>query len=442
MKKLMILIIGVCMMSNVLALGISPAKIETEFELNKEQEFTVNVINNEAKTIDVAMYAQGELGEYVKFKPSKIKMEPSDYSKPVQFSLKLPKEIETPGVNEILVTAKEIVPNKEDQPIVIGSSVSVISVLKVNVPYQGKYATANIYVSEAEPGSEATIAIEVKNLGKEKITRAKATVNIINPEGESAATLNTDEKSIEPGTKRELITKWTPTEAGTYKAVSLINYDEKQTTATKEFQVGNFFLRLLSVTVKNFKLGGIAKFDILTQNIGNEMIMQAFSKIMLDKNNQKIMDAESNRVDMNKGETRVMNIYWDTEGVAKGIYYGIVRLVYLDKSSEKKIKMTINENEIETEILPTGFAIAPEEETKQGVKNKSIIFVMILFLIIFLLFIFFLIKRRKKDDKTEDQTKKQDKNTTKPKKTAKKRQTETSKAVNNPEQTEESQKNL
>jgi hypothetical protein len=55
-------------------------------------------------------------------------------------------------------------------------------------------------------------------------------------------------------TKRELIAKWVPQSVGSYIVVAVVNYDGKQTSVTKQFNVGNFFLRLMSITVKNFKI--------------------------------------------------------------------------------------------------------------------------------------------------------------------------------------------
>lgn len=372
MKALAIFFALVLCFPLALALGVSPAKVEVDFVTNLQQDFTVSVINNNAQSLDVAIYADGPHSSYVRFPVSTLHLNPNEYSKSFTFSLSLPKSMEVPGFNDIPIVIKEVERVGEGETISVGSSINVISLLRVKVPYPGRYATASLIIPDGEPGSEVVIAVEVNNLGKEDIKSAKASVNVIGSDGVRVAALETDEKSVSSISKRELVTKWVPSQIGTYKAVAVVNYDGSQASASKEFNVGNFFLRLLSVTVKNFKLGGIAKFDILLQNVGSEIIKQTYVKMALDSENKRMMDVESNRIDINSQEMKVANAYWDTEGISKGIYYGLINLIYHDKSSEKKIKMTVKENSLETEVV-TGMVVAETQKPEIGFSTPFIV---------------------------------------------------------------------
>ena len=376
-----------------LGLGVSPAKVDVDFAPNLKWDFTVNVINNEGKPLDVIIYAQGPLSTAVSFKQTTIHMNPDEYSKPVTITLNLPEKVDDPGLHEIMITVKEAHETVEGEPISIGSSLSVVSMLRVNVPYPGKYAKAELFISETDPGREATFVVEVNNLGREDISAARAIITVTNPDGKVIAKLETDEKPVVSMTKRELIAKWVPTDVGRYRAAAVVDYDGKQVSVAKEFNVGSFFLRLISVTVKNFKLGGIAKFDVLTENGGNDLISQAYAKLLLDEAGKRIMDVESSRVDVKPGETKSLNAYWDTEGVSRGVYYGLIRLFYSDKSSENKIKMTVEDDDIRTEII-TGMAVAPQSS---AIKPSGVISVVVISSLVAASFVFFYIRRRIKN---------------------------------------------
>jgi len=393
MKKLILVFAFLCTLPAFSALGVSPAKIDVDFTPNLKWDFTINVINNEAKYLDVILYAEGPLSTSVKFKQTSLHMDPDEYSKPVILTLELPGKVDEPGLHEILITVKESQKTVEGEPISIGSSLSVVSMLRVNVPYPGKYAKADLFISEADPGREATFAVEVHNLGGEDIAEARATISISDPDGKVIAKVETDEKPVVSMTKRELIAKWVPASSGRYKATAVVDYDGEETSVTKEFNAGSFLLRLVSITVKNFKLGGIAKFDILTENLGNEIVMQAYSRISLDEADRRIMDVESNRIDLKSEETKVMNAYWDTEGVSRGVYYGLVKLLYSDQSSENKIKMTVEDDEIRTEII-TGMAVAPQAP---GVKPSGVVSVVVISSLAAGSLLFFYIRRRIKN---------------------------------------------
>lgn len=389
-KPLVFFLAVMCVLPGVLSLGVSPAKIDVDFAPNLKWDFTINVINNEGKPLDVMLYSQGPLADSVSFREKSIHMGADEYSKPVAVTLNLPDKIEEPGLHEILIVVKEGQKAVGDEPISIGSSLNVVSMLRVNVPYQGKYAKAALFISEADPGQEVTFAVEVQNLGKEDISAAGAKISIAGPDGKVVARVDTDEKPVVSMTKRELIAKWMPSEVGRYSAEAVVDYDGKETSASKEFNVGSFFLKLLSITVKNFKLGGIAKFDILTENMGNDVIAQAYSKMSLDEAGKSIMEVESNRIDVKPDESKVMNGYWDTEGVSRGVYYGLVRLLYSDKSSENKIKMTVEDDDITTEII-TGMTVAPQSS---GVTRSGMVSVVVIFSLAAASAGFFFIRKR------------------------------------------------
>ena len=115
--------------------------------------------------------------------------------------------------------------------------------------------------------------IPVLSLGEENINKASATIDILGPTNEKLATVKTDEKAVESKNRRDLTAKWkADVNPGVYHAVAVVNYDGKLVRVEKNFGVGNLLIDVVDVKVKNFKLGGIAKFEISLENKWNQKI--------------------------------------------------------------------------------------------------------------------------------------------------------------------------
>jgi len=113
------------------ALGISPAKVEINFEPNLKRSITYNVYEDNIQR-EVEVYVDGDLEEYVKLDKKEF-----TGSGKVIVTLKLPKEIEKPGRHLLFVRARE----KVDDELVggaVGTSVTIGAVIVIHVPSPGR----------------------------------------------------------------------------------------------------------------------------------------------------------------------------------------------------------------------------------------------------------------------------------------------------------------
>lgn len=375
-KTLLLMIVIFLLAEKAFALGITPGKTTINFEPDLERTVELTILNNEQKELSLALNVESELSKYVSLEEKDIKLSPSEGSKTVKYKVKLPEKIDKPGIHEARVIIREA-KSVTGEGINVGASLSVASILNINVPYEGKYAEANLFITDQ--AGETVFVVEITNYGKEDIEKAKASIDIF--EGDKKLdTLQTDEKPVEQQMRKELTSKWANARPGTYKAKAKISYDDKIIETEKEFKTGGFFIKLIDIAVKNFNLGQIAKFQILLENIANEKAEDVYARMTLnDQTGKKIMDVESQRTELQSQERKEVQAYWDTETVAKGEYNGKAELHANKESWEASMSMEVQQNEIKTRIGPTAMAVT---ETKTGYKTTPLIGILVIALII------------------------------------------------------------
>ena len=290
-KPTLLIIVIIVLANQIHALGIAPSHSDIIFEPSLEKTIQLKVINNAHKDFDAVVYAEGALAEYIIIENPTISLSKDQDSKIISYKVNLPKSLEKQGMHEAKVVVREI-PKETKEGTTITASLAVASKLKVMVPYKGKYAEIKLFVTNFKQNQESNFAVEVRNLGTEDILEAYAIVNIYDPLNNKLAAITSNKASVKSKDKEILIAKWTPKLGpGNYRAVATLMYDSLNTRDEKPFTIGTFELGITSISVTDFKLGGIAKFDILVENNWNEDIPNVFAEATVkdDKGKQHLV---------------------------------------------------------------------------------------------------------------------------------------------------------
>lgn len=379
---LFLIVLSILIIEDVSALGISPGKKTINFEPNLEQEITLTVYNNEHKDFTATIFTRGELGNYIELEQTELKFSSEETEKSFNYKIKSPEKIDKPGSHQAEIVVREISAAEEGEDIIIGALIAVVSQLEVKVPFPGKYAVANLDIVNAKPNEEVKFFIRVSNLGEEDIENTTAKIIILDPNNNEIAIISTNSKSIKTKDRKELTGKWTANVTlGEYKVITIVCYDDLETIIESSFVIGEFFINSLDISVKNFRLGQIAKFNILVENLANREIKDVAAQLLLfDENENKVMDIKSTPINVKALDKKELIAYWDTESVKEGTYPGKIILSYEDKAAEKQIRTIVTANEIKTEIVGiTAFAVAaPETEFKTNSVFVIIIVILIL----------------------------------------------------------------
>jgi len=389
LKSILLIIVIIVLASQTYALGIAPSHSDIIFEPGLEKTIQLKVINNAHKDFDAVVYAEGKLAEYITINEPMIKLTKDQDSKIISYKLNLPKTLKKQGMHEARIVVREI-PKETKGGTTITANLAVVSKLKVMVPYKGKYAEIKLFVTNFKQNEESNFAVEVRNLGTQDILEAKAVIDIYGPLNNKLETITSNKASVKSKNKEILIAKWTPKfGSGSYHAVATLIYDELNTKDEKSFTIGTLELDIVSISVTDFRLGGIAKFDILVENNWNMEIPNVYAETTVTDNKGEIYTQfKTASADIPAFGKQELNAYWDTAKVIPGTYKFDIILNYLDQKTEKIFDIMVEYDKITATLV--GKAIAVEEEEKPAlVKSIYILIFLVVILIIFNIVIYF-----------------------------------------------------
>jgi hypothetical protein len=223
-RKLALWIIVLLLLSaNVFALGVSPGRTTIEYSSNSQHTVKFNIINEEHQDMKLFLFVSGDLNQSISLPQQLIEMKAEETAKEVSYTVHLPASMK-PGKSESAITIMKIPENPTGQQTQIGAVVGVVTQLIVNVPYPGKYLEiGELEVSEAEVGEPTNFMIPITNMGKEKLLKINAKIEIFGPTNEFIDSVETDEISLDTGSRQVLKASWkTDVNPGKYFAVATI----------------------------------------------------------------------------------------------------------------------------------------------------------------------------------------------------------------------------
>jgi len=377
----------------VYGVGVTPGRTTLNFEPDMEREVKFRVLNNENKDIKLAIYARGNLAEYIGLSAEEIELNSGEDSRELSYTIRLPSEMEEPGLYDGEIVVREVTIDGQDRDISIGAMQAVITQVHVNVPYPGKYIVAKLDIVGGDLDKDTLFFVPLINFGEEDVERAKAEIIVMDMYGKVIDKVESNEVEVPGKGRAELSAQMDPSNLmpGVYRVIAKVTYDGFVTTAENTFFIKDFLLIPLDISVRDFTLGDIAKFNILVENIGNIDIRDAYSLMLLDDANLKSVP-----IDFKPFEKKEMVSYWDTKDVKTGEYDGRLLLRYDDKTDERGIKTVVGRNSINTEIIGvTGYAI--KEERGSPISGSPLIILVILLVMVNVgWFVFYFLSRKRK----------------------------------------------
>jgi len=392
-----LLIIFILQISPASAIGITPGRTTFDFAPGLTQVVNFSIVNTEHKDMNVVFFVRGDMNESVALSDSLVKISANEDSRHFSYKFTLPNKIGTPGKYVTEIVAMELPEDLENQGNFVGATVAVASQLYIYVPYPNKYLEGDVNIINDDTG-KVVFFVPLTSRGDLDIVNARAIIDVYTPLNEKVATIETDSMSLPSLGSVELAAEWQPNvNPGKYLAVVTIIYDNQDLELHKEFNIGESLVDIEEVSVNDFHLGEIAKFNALVNNKWSGEIKDAFLNILVyNKDNQVMADFKSPTYDLAALSKSEMVLYWDTAGVHIGTYDGKLLLKYGDKSTEKNIQLKITDSSIEISGL-TGRVVI-RSSGGSGVSGLLVIGLIVLVLInvIWFFIVRRLMKRRKK----------------------------------------------
>jgi len=385
--------LAIFLASSVFALGITPGRISVNFEPGVEKESEFTIINSEGKTANLFVYVRGELNESIELEQEKVVMNADEDERKVKYKLNLPQEL-GPGLHtaEIVVLQTPEAEGEKDETV-IGAVLAVVMQVHVYVPYPGKYVEAGLNVYGTE--REKRFVIAMIGRGKEKVESASAEIDIYDNEGNKVDKISTNSVSIDALERKEISAEWNAdVPFGKYKARAILDYDGNKVMLEKEFDIGEMTIDLMQIFVKDFRLGEVAKFDMIVRNKWNEMIKNVYSEMRVyDKEMNEMTSIKSAAYDIPAGMQTTMNYYWNTQNVSEGLYNANIVLYYADKKTQQDLKLDIGQDRLD--VIGLGYVIS-EAGTSRDRKIISWLIAIIAFLALTNIIWFFVLRNKLK----------------------------------------------
>jgi len=377
MNKILILILGLFMISNVLALGITPGRTTIDFEPNLVRDVKFSIVNTESKDMDIAFSVEGALADYINISSDVASIGSGEGLKEFGYILTLPRGL-APGLHRADVIALEVPKGGTEDGTVVRATVSVVTQVYVYVPYPGKFLEASLDIVSRDEENTIDFYVPFISRGEETISSIKGTVDI-SKGNESVFSLDTNELSASVGERKELRASWNPDVApGEYRAVVSINYDGEILKLEKEFNVGPEDFGVLGISVNDFKLGDVARIKILVQNKLSDDVAGAFADLSVyDSDLKEIASLTSEKYDVPAESNKEMVVFWDTERLNKGQYGSELDINYNDRFVSKNFKVDVSEDAML--FSGVGFVIADDVG---GVSSTMILIIVIVFLVL------------------------------------------------------------
>lgn len=389
-----VIILTLFLISFSSALGITPARTTVDFSPNLKQSISLEVFNSgEGK--DMIVSVSGELAGYVTISTRQFSFLEGEKSKKISYEFSLPSDLE-PGLHGADIIVLEV--PKESESEVVQATLAVKTQLRVHVPFPGKYAKSDIFISDYKDG-KIKFVIPVVSAGTYDLASVRANVDIFNKLGEKIDSFNTETISVESGKKKDLVYEWEVKDAtiGDYLAVANLIYDGEVKRLEKRFKIGDKILELQEIRADDFSLGQIAKFEMLVENKWNEPIEDVFVDTKIFDERKQILSHFKSSVETIKAlSKRVFISYWDTAGFEEGSYKTEVAINYGEKSVKKDLEFEVEENELR--VIGLGYVISSGGEGPSDSSNLVVVLVIVVVLLVLvnILWFFILRKRMKK----------------------------------------------
>jgi len=325
MKRGVLVLLGIilCLKLVSAGLGITPAIVEYNFEPGLEKTISIRVMESDPN-MELKLYVEGDLSEY--FELDRETLVGSGY---YNVKMKLPEHINQPGLHIIYLGSKEM-------GVAGGGITSAIDarvVVKIHVPYPGKYAEITEFsVGNVNRGDNAKFQIKVASRGGEDID-ANTHIALISDE-EIIDTLSFEPITILSG-QMAVLDKVVNTSVygqGDYIARAIVEYVGGKAEAETKFRVGSLLVNIIDFT-RTFKLDTINRFDIDINSLWNNKLDNVFATVEILKNNQVKANFKTPSVELAAWKNETLRGYFETDGFAAGKYKA---KVYLDYGGQTK----------------------------------------------------------------------------------------------------------
>ncbi len=293
--------------------GVSPGSYSVDFSPGLSREFVFSfVLDN-----DVAdLFVEGILAEYVSLDKKKI-----SGSESVVASLKLPSQVDSPGVNNIKIVAGD-----------------VVGIIKVNVPYPKKWVALEMGVPNVNIGEDVNLNLKAFSLGEESVV-VEPKIEIYK-DGKLIKTIEMGSEEVASGEFREFnfLLNSSNYLVGDYYAVAFVNYGDRVARVDNAFRIGELLVEILNYT-DEVKAGQIARFEIEVESLWNNDIDDLYIEVSIIGFENSTFSTPN--IGLESWQIKKIGGFLNTQGIGVEEVDAEITVYYMGEKISKIVKLKV-----------------------------------------------------------------------------------------------------
>jgi len=356
-KRILILLVSLLIFSTVVnAFSVSPARRLIDYPEDFPYIGSFVVYNDELTSGKVKIDVTGEFSDYVVV-DDYVVFEIGEFEKKINYKINVPDKKVKPGINGVGFTLTRIDEN-ENEGSYLGARMALVTSVLIEVPYEDKYLETELFAYSGDVNGGVRFVAPIMNKGAEDVLGAKIKLEITDKNGKLIEKIE-DVKDIFVDTKKEFRTVWhVDVIEGNYNAKLFVDYGEIVESEKVSFIVEGEKILLKGVSVNDFELGSVAKFEISVKNIWDDQVENVYAELeVYDHDGRLIETFVTDKKDLDKGDKVLLEGYWDTLNVVEGNYDTRVVVRYGDRLLERNVETVVSKESIKTSIKIAGRSV-------------------------------------------------------------------------------------
>jgi len=378
---------------SVNAVGIRPASTELSYDLTKQYNATIWVVNNDKISFNAEIKVEGEMSKYVNLQTANLLFQPETEYLPLNFEINLDENI-PPGTHYAYITiAQDLLTSEKD---VVYSKLILKHKIVIFGEYPDKYIKTDVDYTDL--GDKIKIVSEIENLGKEPLNQVYTTFNIQGNSNQSLPNLTTSTSALSSQENTQLSTEVQKKSLGEGEFIvsATTYYDDLEVEVSKKMIIGKPEIDITYFD-KYFLSGEINKYTLELLNQWNQQIENVYVDINLLKDNRSVDQFRTRSVDISKFSRKQIQDYLDAREQSPGKYWFEMTVNYWNTyKMDKKTFTSEFLTESQYKSLKPASNLAGEAYGNENSKNSdsvyysknnsfTIIILIILIIIMFLI---------------------------------------------------------
>lgn len=389
-KQVMLILVLLLIIPSAAALGIAPSSREILLD-TQTQEFPLRIINTNNKDYELTLEVQGDLKEYITLSRKQVHLAEGTESETIRVSVNIPdsEELEEGEYNARILIRQEARAG-EDVSALMGLSFRLTMI----VPYTDAFLYTTLFAPNIEKGKAGNFIVQTENKGSANAIGVTPVIDIYTSAYEKVATLVGERRTVPAGQSVNFAMPLnTDLPNGRYLARATVIYEERISSDEKTFTIGTPEISIDSISTTDFRLGGIAGFNILISSNWGETISNVYADVEFTQDDNLLERTRTASTNIEGLGRAILNAYWDTTGLGIGNYEMTITINYLDKTLTKKYDVVLEQDRVR--VAGVGQVIAPGEDDIFGGAGVLIIIVLMLVILNAVLIYNFVLKKRK-----------------------------------------------